>query len=121
MSLDGRPPQPKRQKPKASPAYLQAVRELPCCICEAFGEPQLSPTEAHHWIMGRGGSKRTPDQEAVPLCNGHHSGDFDTSKIAIHRDRAAWREAYGEDRDYVAVTQDKIEQKALKNGRKALA
>lgn len=27
-----------------NPAYLARVRELPCCICEAFGEVQMSPT-----------------------------------------------------------------------------
>lgn len=91
-----------------SPGYLSAVHELPCVICEAFGEVQNSPTTAHHWIMGRGGNRKTPDAEAIPLCDGHHQGMFDTSKIAIHREPAAWREAYGKDSDYIQVTQDKV-------------
>lgn len=113
MSLTGRPIYQKRGKPKRDPAYLAAVRQLPCVICQSFGETQNSPTTAHHWIMGRGGNEKTPDQEAIPLCEGHHQGDFDTTKISIHRQPGAWREVYGEDREYVAVTQDEIERRAL--------
>lgn len=109
MNITGRPIYQKPAKAKPDPAYLEAVRQLPCVICEAFGEPQNSPTTAHHWIMGRGGNRKTPDQEAIPLCRGHHQGDFDTTKIAIHREPEAWREAYGADHEYVAVTQDRIE------------
>lgn len=97
-------------------AYLMAVRLLPCCICVAFGERQTSHTQAHHWIMGRGGTRKTPDGQAIPLCEGHHQGNFDTSKIAIHREPDAWREAYGPDTDYIAVTQDKVEQMEVVNG-----
>lgn len=121
MNLCNKPPLGQKQpKPKPDPAYLRAVRSLPCVICAAFGERQLSPTTAHHWIMGRGGNQRTPDQEALPLCDGHHQGMFDTTKIAIHREPEAWREAYGPDRDYVAVTQDRIERRALKYDDKTL-
>jgi len=91
------------------PAYLARVRDLPCIICESFGMQQTSPTTAHHPIMGRGGSRRTPDAMAIPICDGHHQGTFDTRKIALHQTPKAWREAYGPDTDYVAVTQDKLE------------
>lgn len=104
-----------QQKPPRAvkdPAYLAMVRECPCVICDAFGEAQNSPTQAHHWIMGRGGNLKTPDGQAIPLCEGHHQGNFDTSKIAIHREPQAWREKYGRDFDYVAVTQDRIERMA---------
>jgi len=89
-------------------AYLADLHKLPCVICDAFGMMQLSPTTAHHWIVGRHGTKRTPCKQALPLCDGHHQGKFDTSKIAIHREPAAWREAYGKDSDYIQVTQDKV-------------
>ena len=91
------------------PAYLAEVHNHPCVICEAFGEQQTSPTQAHHWIMGRGGNRKTPDRQAIPLCEGHHQGNFDTSKTAIHREPKLWLEKYGLDSDYIAVTQDKIE------------
>ena len=109
MNIANRPPLGLKQpKAKPDPAYLEKVRALPCCICEAHGLPQLSPTEAHHPICERYSRERVPDREAIPLCNGCHSGDFDTSKIAIHRDRALWVETYGSDRDWIAPTQDRI-------------
>jgi hypothetical protein len=37
---------------------------------------------------------------AIPLCEGHHQGFFDTSKIAIHKDPNLWRENYGADYSY---------------------
>lgn len=89
-------------------AYLAAIHELPCCICRAYGEPQLSPTQAHHTICGRFSQKRTPDRQAIPLCEGHHQGLWDDSKIAIHKGKRTWVEAYGPDTDYIAATQDKI-------------
>lgn len=98
------------KQPKAAkdPAYLARVRELPCCICEAFGEVQTSPTTAHHPIHGRYSGRKRPDREAICLCDGHHQGTFDTSKLAIHRAPEQWREAYGPDTDYIATTQDRL-------------
>ncbi len=109
MNLMNKPPMGQKvPRAAADPEYLKRVRELPCVICEAFGMPQLSPTTAHHPICGRYGTRRAPDRAAIPLCDGHHQGDFDTSKIAIHRDRALWVDWYGEDTDFVAITQDKL-------------
>lgn len=98
----------KNSRPPDDPEYLKRVRGLPCVICEAFGERQNSPTEAHHPIHGRYGTRKVPDRLCIPLCHGHHIGDFDTSKIALHREPQAWKEAYGEDHEYVAVTQDRL-------------
>ena len=89
--------------------YLRAVRRLPCVICDAVGMQQLSITTVHHWIMGRWGNEKTPDWQAIPLCDGHHQGTFDTTKVAIHREPARWRELYGADHEYIEVTQDKVE------------
>lgn len=91
--------------------YLHAIHQLPCCVCEAFGFVQASPTEAHHTICGRYGNKRTPDRQAIPLCMCHHQGlrhDRDRSKLAIHQGKESWVKAYGPDTDYIAATQDKI-------------
>lgn len=109
MNITGRPVFEKRQgKPKPRPDYLTAVRSLPCCICEAWGMPQNSPTTAHHPIHGRYGTRKAPDMTAIPLCCGHHLGDFDTSKIALHRDPSKWKRMYGPDTDWIAPTQDKL-------------
>ena len=98
------------KQPKAAkdPAYLARVRELPCCICEAFGEVQMSPTAAHHVICGRYSTGKTPDLMAIPLCEGHHQGLRDTSKLAIHQGKEAWVLEYGPDTDWIAPTQDKL-------------
>lgn len=109
MNLTGRPIQQKPPRANPNPAYLAKVRELPCIICTSFGEQQLSPTTAHHPIHDRYATRKVPDEQAVPLCCGHHRGDFDTSKVAVHREPAKWKRLYGADHEYIAVTQDMIE------------
>lgn len=108
-NLANKPPMGLKQ-PRAGkdPEYLRKVRGLRCCICDAFGMQQLSPTQAHHCIHGRHGTIKTSDRMAIPLCEGHHQGDFDTSKIALHREPDLWKENYGLDTEWVAQTQDKI-------------
>ena len=98
------------KQPKAKPAadYLARVRELPCCICEAFGEPQLSATTAHHPIHGRYSQRKSPDHTAIPLCEGHHQGLRDKSKTALHAEPTKWKRLYGEDHEWIEVTQDKL-------------
>lgn len=98
----------KAQPSGKDPAHLARVRELPCCVCEAYGEIQQSPTAAHHVFHGRNGSAKTPDREAIPLCEGHHQGAFDRSKIAIHRQKDAWLRKYGPDYSYTAATLDRL-------------
>lgn len=98
----------KEPKAKPDPAYLAAVRELPCVICHAFGEPQLSPTSAHHCIHGRFSQRKAPDRAAIPLCEGHHQGLRDKSKTAVHAEPTKWKRLYGEDTEYIAITQDRI-------------
>lgn len=109
MSLSNRGPMGQRRpKPKKDPAYLVKVREMPCVICEAFGEPQLSPTTAHHPIHDRHGQHKRPDDTAIPLCDGHHQGLWDGSKLAVHKAPEAWRDRYGADHEYIDVTRDRL-------------
>lgn len=96
----------KPEKKGGNPLYMALVAELPCCICEAFGEVQLSKTQVHHTICGRYGQTRTPDEQAIPLCEGHHQGLWDQSKVAIHKGKETWVKLYGPDTDYIAATQD---------------
>ncbi len=98
----------KQPPAKPRPLYLAAVRQLPCCICEAWGLPQLSRTYAHHPIHDRHSQARRPDETAIPLCEGHHQGLIDGSKLAIHRAPQAWREEYGPDTNWIAPTQDRL-------------
>lgn len=90
----------KNKKHKKDEKFLQEIRSRRCIICQTFNEPQLSPTTAHHPIMERFGTRKRSDREAIPLCDGHHQGNFDTSKVAIHREPLKWRELYGPDWNY---------------------
>lgn len=105
-----RPSGPNFKEPKApkSPAYLKAVRQLPCIICVEFSEPQLSPTTAHHPIHDRHSQRKRPDKTAIPLCEGHHQGLWDTSKVAIHKSPELWRQMYGADHEWIERIQDML-------------
>lgn len=97
-NLAGKPPLGlKGPKAKKDEARLERIRQMPCCVCQTFGEVQLSPTSAHHCIHDRFGSRKRSDAEAIPLCEGHHQGLFDTSKLALHQEPALWRDRYGPD------------------------
>lgn len=98
----------KQPKAKPNPKYLEAVRLLPCIICQSFGEPQMSPTQSHHPIHGRFSGRKRPDETALPICEGHHVGDFDKSKTALHRHPELWKSKYGPDTDYIPVVQDML-------------
>ena len=109
MNLANRPPLGlKEPKANPDPAYLAKVRALPCIICVEFGLPQNSPTTAHHPIMGRYSNRKRPDCTAIPLCDGHHQGGFDTTKVAVHREPERWKRLYGKDTDWIAPTQDRL-------------
>lgn len=108
MNLTGLPVAPKPAKVKPNPAYLAAVRQLPCCICEAWGEFQNTPTTAHHPIHGRMSQRKAPDEMAIPLCEDHHQGLWDNTKVAVHREPSKWKRLYGPDFDWIAPTQDKL-------------
>ena len=89
------------------PAHLDRVRALPCCICDAWGLAQTTPTEAHHVVHGRYSQRRTPDRMAIPLCAAHHRGD--RGVIGLHSNPAAWKQLYGSDTDWIPITLDKLE------------
>lgn len=110
MNLMRKPPMGLKQPiPGADLEHLRRVRELPCCICEAFGLQQTTPTTAHHTIHGRYSQRKRPDRMAIPLCDGCHQGNFDNTKVAVHREPNKWKRLYGEDTNWVAPTLDKIE------------
>ena len=109
MNLTGQTVAQKPKRAKPNPSYLAKVRELPCIICQSFGLPQNSPTQAHHVIHQRGSFRKVPDEMSIPLCEGHHQGLMDTSKVAVHNQPSRWKRLYGPDTDWIARTQDAIE------------
>ncbi|WP_212525886.1 Ref family recombination enhancement nuclease [Actibacterium sp. MT2.3-13A] len=91
-------------------ARLSAVAKLPCVICHEYNYQQVTPTQVHHCIMGRFSTRRAPDSMTIPLCDGHHLGMFDTTKVALHRSPQAWRAAYGPDTDWLSWVEERISQ-----------
>ena len=94
---------PKKPKAKKDPKFLDEIRQRKCIICETFHEPQMSPTSAHHIIHDRFSRTKTADQMAIPLCEGHHQGLWDRSKISIHQSPKKWRDLYGPDWSYSSL------------------
>ena len=50
------------QEGKAALEYMGKVKRLPCCACGAPG-----PSDAHHPIHDRFGSRKSGDFEVIPL------------------------------------------------------
>lgn len=93
MNLTGRPPLGlKAPRPKRNPDHLVRVKALPCVIC---GKP--GPSDAHHCIHDRYGTRKVPDEETIPLCKKHHQDGPD----AIHNGKETWRQKYGPDHGYL--------------------
>lgn len=84
-------------KGQAGLAHMAKVAAMPCVICWEWSMKQLSETKVHHCIHGRFSAKKAPDTATLPLCDGHHQGEFDGSKIALHREPDEWKRRYGED------------------------
>lgn len=95
MNLSNRGPLGLRQpKPKPDPAYLARIRQLPCVICNR------RPCEAHHCIHDRYSQRRVDDRRTIPLCPDCHRD--------LHANKAAWRDAYGADHEFLAVVADML-------------
>lgn len=109
MNLTGRQITAKPERAKPNHAYLAKVRALPCIICAAYGLPQRSPTQAHHVIHQRGSFRKVPDSMTIPLCEGHHQGLIDRSKVALHHEPSKWRRLHGDDVTWLQKTIDMIE------------
>lgn len=105
----------KSEAEKENPARLAAVAAMPCVICYEYGMVQLSRTTVHHCIHGRNAydkrakkRRRAPDSMTLPLCDGHHQGDFDTSKIALHREPDEWKRRYGKDTEWLSWVEERL-------------
>lgn len=89
--------------------HLARVRSLPCIICAEWGTRQTTPTEAHHVICGRYGTRKVPDRMTLPLCREHHRESDDPRKLAIHQGKATWAATYGPDYDWLPRVLDMLE------------
>ena len=100
MNLTQKPPMGlKLARPTKSPKHLERVKMLPCIICHA-----PPPSDAHHCIHDRFGTRKASDFEAIPLCKRHHQIGPD----AIHNGKQTWRDKYGADHEYLPVVADML-------------
>ena len=74
--------------------HMRRVKQLPCVICQA-----PPPSDAHHCISGRYGSRRASDFETIPLCKECHQD----GPMAIHRAKESWERMHGPDTDYLPL------------------
>ena len=72
--------------------HMRRVKQLPCVICQA-----PPPSDAHHCISGRYGSRKASDMHTIPLCRSCHQD----GPMAIHRAKATWEAHYGRDYDWL--------------------
>ncbi len=108
MGLTGQGPTPKPPKRARDPGRMQQIAAMKCIICDLYGLPQKSPTQVHHVIHERHGTRRSGDDLTIPLCEGHHLGMFDKSKVALHREPAEWQRLYGNDFDLIEATNERL-------------
>ena len=78
----------------AAKRHLARVKSLPCVICQA-----PPPSDAHHVICGRYGSRKASDFDTIPLCKRHHQHGPE----AIHNGKASWESKHGPDWGYLPL------------------
>lgn len=84
---------------KAARQYVGLVKQLGCAVCGAPG-----PSDAHHVIHDRYGSRKSSDFDVIPLCKFHHQDGPE----AIHNGKESWREKHGPDHGLIEVTRKRV-------------
>jgi hypothetical protein len=108
MGLTGQGPTFKPPKRIRDTGRLGRLASMRCIICDLYGLPQNSATQVHHCIHERHGTRRSGDDLTIPLCEGHHLGMFDKSKVALHREPDEWRRLYGDDYELIEAVNDRL-------------
>ena len=87
---------------KEAMLYMGKVKQLPCAVCRA-----PAPSDAHHVICGRYGTRKASDFDVIPLCAPCHRYPHPG---AIHTNKTAWVERNGSDTDYIEQTREAVRQ-----------
>jgi len=97
-----RAPIKRKPRPKHSVGdqdHLDAVAAQGCIACLMDGNPGV--TSCIHHVKRRpdgqkyGYGQRSIHKRVLPLCEGHHQGQLDISKVAFHRNPGAFEFRYG--------------------------
>lgn len=73
-------------------SYLNWVKSLPCCVCNAPAD------DPHHIVVPgfKGMGTKSPDYWAIPLCRTHHD--------ELHHNKRKWEEENGSQWEHACVT-----------------
>ena len=104
MTSNFKPPKLTAAEKRAGKIHMQMVKQLPCIICNA-----PPPSDAHHCICERYGTRKAPDAETIPLCKACHQD----GPHAIHVSKHTWIERNGNDFEYLPEVRRMIEDMAL--------
>ena len=74
--------------------HMRRVKALPCVICGS-----TPPSDAHHCIHDRYGSRKASDFDVIPLCKAHHQDGPE----AIHNGKQTWRDKHGPDHAFLPL------------------
>jgi hypothetical protein len=88
---------------KADREHLNKVAALGCVACFVQAGVWETPGEIHHIRAGQGAAQRAPHKLTLCLCPDHHRyGEH--GKLAIHRSKQAFEEAYGTELELLSLT-----------------
>ncbi len=72
---------------KAEREWMNAIAQMPCCVCGRF------PVQVHHLLSG---GRRIGHLHTIPLCVEHHAGGFNDARIVSrHPYKRAFEARYG--------------------------
>jgi hypothetical protein len=101
-------------KPTVAEAQrIDLMLRLGCCACELVGMRLLVRPECHHILRGH----RLGHWYTIPLCAGHHRGDWSISqcavlsqrqRVAISNGRKRFTSVYPDERTLWESVQDKL-------------
>ena len=100
-----------RDKPtSAEIEHLGRVKSLPCIVCEMRGEPQTSPTDAHHCKRdpetgeSLGASQKGDGFTTIPLCcKTHH-----WNSVYVTMGSRKFERLYGDELTLLALTYERL-------------
>lgn len=67
-------------------ARIDRMMKLGCSACAVIGVPNLVATECHHIVVG---NKRLGHWYTIPLCSGHHRGQWSQHEWIQPHERAS--------------------------------
>jgi len=91
---------PDYDSPSAAKAHRERVRRLGCAACALRERPDV-PALIHHARFPVGGSQRSSDWYAIPLCHEMHRNDGPFGE-SIHRGSKTFQGKYGSERELLS-------------------